>query len=164
MEVDQWSGRSPASRTGLSLRPTCLSSARWLPSGDAAIRQLRRLSMVVRRNFIVGIATSLICAPAVVHASSLMPIRMPPYEAAVWGQITRLYVHTYLPTIMKLQADGLSQAAIAGVLNLKGSAAMNGVPWNASNVQSVIGLDRRIRFDDAIFRVQREKAEREGRV
>jgi len=65
---------------------------------------------------------------------------------------------------MKLQANGLSQTAIADALNLKGPSAMNGIPWDAGSVQSVIDQDRRIRFDDAIFRAAREKAERESRV
>jgi len=41
--------------------------------------------MIVRRNVLVVIATSLIRAPAVIRTSSLMRVRVLPYEPTVWA-------------------------------------------------------------------------------
>jgi hypothetical protein len=90
--------------------------------------------MIVRRNFLIGVAASLVCAPAVIRASSLMPVRSfaPLVERAHYGFVERLYVHSHISKIMDLRASGLSLPAIADALNLRGSRAMNGIPWDVS--------------------------------
>jgi hypothetical protein len=91
-----------ASRRGLAPSPTCLTAARWFPrKWDVAVstaniaewRQpsLRREgsmtapipnhhhdSLITRRSIFIGAAASLICAPAIVRATSLMPVRSLP--------------------------------------------------------------------------------------
>ena len=116
--------------------------------------------MIVRRNFLVGVAASLICAPAVVRASSLMPVRSfaPLYERGQHGFIERLYVHTHIWRIMRLRTGGLSSTAIADALNLKGPRQINGLLWDGPSVEGLIRWDRRIPLDDALLRAERQKA------
>ena len=55
------------------------------------------------------------------------------------------------------RAGGLPPTAIADALNLQGSRARNGVPWDRGSVEALIGLGRRIRLDDALLRAERQK-------
>jgi hypothetical protein len=123
--------------------------------------------MIVRRQFLVGFAASSICAPAVVRASSLMPVRSfalsfePPYVPGQHrrGFIERLYVHTHISRIKRLRDGGLSSpTAIADAMNRKGPRRINGLLWDAPSVEGLIRWDRHIRLDDAFLRAERQKA------
>jgi hypothetical protein len=50
-----------------------------------------------RRDFLAGISASLVCAPAVVRAASIMRVRgiIYPIERNQYGWCTRLYVHSF---------------------------------------------------------------------
>jgi hypothetical protein len=116
--------------------------------------------MIARRKFLVGAAASLMCAPAVVRASSLMPVRSftPHVELPHCGFAQRVYVQGHIPKIVALRNSGLSVTEIAAALNLQGTRAMNGIPCDIGFVQGVIGLEREIRRTDAMLRADRRKA------
>jgi hypothetical protein len=116
--------------------------------------------MIARRNFFFGVAASLICAPAVVRAASLMPVRIVPTVVQLqhFGFCERLYVAGILPTIMRLQDAGFALEEIAADLNARGSRSMNGDVWDARRVLGVVNRDRRIRDPDAVFRAQKLSA------
>ena len=52
-------------------------------------------SLITRRSILIG-AGSLLCAPAIVRAASLMPVRrpLPPFGPQYAGFVDRLYFHT----------------------------------------------------------------------
>ena len=52
--------------------------------------------LITRRSILIGAAASLICAPAIVRAASLMPVRrpLPPFGPQYAGFVDRLYFHT----------------------------------------------------------------------
>jgi hypothetical protein len=51
--------------------------------------------LITRRSIFIGAAASLICAPAIVRAASLMPVRRlpPPFGPQYAGFVDRLYFH-----------------------------------------------------------------------
>jgi hypothetical protein len=51
--------------------------------------------LITRRNILIGAAASLICAPAIVHFTNLMPVRrLPfPYGPQYAGFVDRLFLH-----------------------------------------------------------------------
>jgi hypothetical protein len=53
-------------------------------------------SLITRRSIFIGAAASLICAPAIVRVTSLMPVRrLPPrFGPQYAGFVERLYFHT----------------------------------------------------------------------
>ena len=53
-------------------------------------------SLITRRSILIGAAASLICAPAIVRAANLMPVRrLPfPFGRQYAGFLERLYFHT----------------------------------------------------------------------
>jgi hypothetical protein len=62
-------------------------------------------SLITRRSIFIGAAASLLCAPAIVRAANLMPVRrLPfPYGPQYAGFVDRLYLHAL---------EGSSQAAL----------------------------------------------------
>jgi hypothetical protein len=112
--------------------------------------------MIARRNFLAGVAASLIYAPAVVRAAILMPVRIVPTIAQPqhYGFCERLYVAGRLRTIMRLRDAGLTPEEIAAELDARGWRSMNGEVWDARSVVGVVERDRRIRGSDAMFRAQ----------
>ena len=54
------------------------------------------VSLITRRSIFIGAAASLICAPAIVRVTSLMPVRRlpPPFGPQYAGFVERLYFHT----------------------------------------------------------------------
>ena len=52
-------------------------------------------SLITRRSIIIGAAASLICAPAIVRVTSLMPVRRlpPPFGPQYAGFVERLFLH-----------------------------------------------------------------------
>jgi hypothetical protein len=110
--------------------------------------------MIVRRNFLFGIGATLLAAPVIVPAASLMPIRaiiLPPpiVDTGYYGFADRLFVHTHLRQIVKLQNTGLSAQAIAAELNRRGQKFLMEGSWNAERVAGVVSRDQRIRASDA---------------
>ena len=53
-------------------------------------------SLIARRSILIGAAASLFCAPAIVHATNLMPVRrLPfPYGPQYAGYVDRLFLHS----------------------------------------------------------------------
>ena len=110
--------------------------------------------MINRRRFLVsGFATAL-CAPAVVRVATLMPVRgiVIPSEVLHFGFVDRMYVHLHFTKIAQMQDGGLSIREIARELNRHGSAAMNGLPWDAQNIASVLMRNEQIRRADGFVR------------
>jgi hypothetical protein len=95
----------------------------------------------------------MLCAPAIVRAESLMPVRGIVVPTALqFGFVQRLYVHNCLPTVLRLQAKGLSAYQIAAVMN---AASINASTWDARSVLGVVTLDGMIRRADEYIRWQR---------
>jgi hypothetical protein len=55
-----------------------------------------RFSLLTRRSIIIGAAASLLCAPAIVHATNLMPVRRLPFPNGPQyaGYVDRLFLHS----------------------------------------------------------------------
>jgi hypothetical protein len=53
-------------------------------------------AFITRRSILIGVAASLLCAPAIVHATNLMPVRrLPfPYGPQYAGYVDRLFLHS----------------------------------------------------------------------
>jgi len=113
--------------------------------------------MIVRRRVLIGAAATLVCAPAVVRAASLMPVRIVPPVAKpqYYGFCERLYVAGHLPIIRRFQNAGFSSQEIAAELNARGWRSINGWAWDAHGVVGVVEEDRRIRESDVMLRAQR---------
>jgi hypothetical protein len=105
-----------------------------------------------RRGLFLGAAATLICTPAIVRASSLMPVQAIPFpvERQYYGFIQRLYVDCYLPRILKLRRAGLSARAVAATLNSCNLKSANDKEWDAESVVRVLTLDQNIRREDGI--------------
>jgi hypothetical protein len=104
--------------------------------------------MIICRQFLVGLAASLFAAPAIVRATSLMPMRrvlvFPEPLHVCFAE--RLYAHFHLATIAQLQYSGRRTAGeITAKLNARGSRANNRRRWNAQNVDHVVALGERIK-------------------
>jgi hypothetical protein len=115
----------------------------------------RGSAMLLRRQFLMGVTATALCAPAIVRAESLMPIKgavlLP--DIRYFGFVDRLYVHINLPPILTLQQQGRTAHEIAATMK---ASAMNGRPWDAHAVMAVIERDRIIRRDDARRREERQ--------
>lgn len=61
----------------------------------ALIPRTQQNSLITRRSIFIGAVASLVCAPAVVRFSSLMPVRRaaPPFGPQYAGYIECLYLH-----------------------------------------------------------------------
>ena len=107
--------------------------------------------MITRRSFLVTTPAALIFAPPFVQATNLMPLRgiVLPLERSYFGFVDRLYVYSHVSKIRRLQNVGLSLHQVADGLNKYRSTAINGVPWNAQNVISVLKRDEQIKHADA---------------
>jgi hypothetical protein len=109
----------------------------------APIRTTHYDQQLNRRSIIIGAAASLICAPAIVRAASLMPIRGVVFspEMCHFGFVERLYVHLHLPEITLLQNAGLSAHDIAADMNARNKTGfIFGDAWDG---EQVIGLLKR---------------------
>jgi hypothetical protein len=103
-------------------------------------------SSIVRRQFLISLAASMLSAPAVVRVASLMSMRgvIYPIERHCFGFVDRLFVHGNLPTIRALQNAGLSAHEIAARMNVRHMTAMNGRAWDAQAVMGIIRRDQLI--------------------
>lgn len=66
--------------------------------------------LISRRSVFIGAAASLMCAPAIVRATNLMPVRrLPfPFGPQYVGFVERLYLHALESHVRKLRADQTS--------------------------------------------------------
>jgi hypothetical protein len=103
--------------------------------------------MTIRRDFVFGASAALICAPAIVRAHNLMPLRgiILPTEPCYFGFTDRLYVHWYLPKITELQNAGLSLHEVAAEFSRR---RLNNTTWDGQRVMAVIKRDKLIRRID----------------
>lgn len=110
-----------------------------------------------RRSLLVGASATLLCAPCIVRAASLMPVQgiVFPTERNYYGFLERLYVHANLPTIVELQHGGLSAHGVAAVMNSRGRKSINGDAWDAQRVIGVLTRNEKIRREDAIRRAEK---------
>ena len=69
-----------------------------------------RQSLITRRSVFFGAAASLLCAPAIVRATNIMPVRrLPfPFGPQYAGFVERLYLHELESSVRKLKADQTS--------------------------------------------------------
>src|ERR1700722_4479771 len=76
-------------------------------------------SPITRRSLFIGAAASLLCAPAIVRASNLMPVRRIILKSDLnhYGFVDRLWASEYFSTIIKRQNAGLSANEIAAEMN-----------------------------------------------
>src|ERR1035437_7527428 len=67
-------------------------------------------SLITRRSIFIGAAASLLCAPAIVRAANLMPVRrLPfPYGPQSAGFVERLYFHALESHVRNLKAGQTS--------------------------------------------------------
>jgi len=67
-------------------------------------------NLITRRSIVVGALASLLCAPAIVRATSLMPVRrLPfPFGPQYAGFVERLYLHSLESHVRNLRADQTS--------------------------------------------------------
>jgi hypothetical protein len=144
------------SRRGLAPSPTCLTAARWLPrkwdvavstANIAGLRQAslykegsltalvphkQQSSLITRRSIFIGAAASLICAPAIVRVTSLMPVRRlpPPFGPQYAGFVERLYLHA------------LDRSLRAGLRAGQTSIHFNGKIFPAADAQRTVARAR----------------------
>jgi hypothetical protein len=84
------------------------------------------ISDITRRSFSLAASASVICAPVIVRAASLMPVRaVGPIEPQYYGELSRA---------------GMSAYGIAAELNRRKVSAINGVAWDAPSVISATNL------------------------
>ena len=96
---------------------------------------------ITRRRFILAASASVICAPAIVRAASLMPVRaVGPIGPQYYGWVERVFIHNLTPHLSELSRAGMSPYGIAAELNRRQVTAMNGVPWEADSVTSATNL------------------------
>jgi len=113
--------------------------------------------MFTRRDLLIRASVSLVCAPAIVRAQNLMPLRgfILPIERHHFGFVERVYVDLNLRKILRLQSAGMSAHQIAGELNRGGYRDVNGTLWDAGGVLGIIKHDRLIRSEDLYLRAER---------
>ena len=110
--------------------------------------------MIARRQLFIGGAATWLCAPSIVRASSLMPVRgiILPIERRHYGFLERLYVYANLPAIIELQNAGLSAHGVAEAMNSRGRKSINDARWDAQCVIGVLTRNKKIQREDAIRR------------
>jgi hypothetical protein len=110
--------------------------------------------MITRRSFFGNATSAIFCAPAIVRAGALMPLRgiVFPIEPNYFGFVDRLYVHTYVAQITRLQNNGLSLYEIAAGMNKQKLPVMNGRAWNAQRVLGILKRHEQIQCVDAFIR------------
>ena len=97
--------------------------------------------MITRRNFLIRTSATLVCAPAIVRATGLMPIRsitLPtvPYH----GFVERLFLSLTGPPATELISAGLSAEEAAREMNRRRITNMNGALWEAPHVLGVMRM------------------------
>ena len=66
--------------------------------------------LITRRSILIGTAASLLCAPAIVRAANLMPVRrLPfPYGPQYAGYVDRLFLHSIESSLQDALRRGLT--------------------------------------------------------
>ncbi len=96
---------------------------------------------ITRRGLILAASASVICAPAIVRAASLMPVRaIGPIEPPYWGSVHHWFIDGVTPHLSELHQAGMSAYGIAAELNRRNVGAANGIPWEADSVISATKL------------------------
>jgi hypothetical protein len=110
--------------------------------------------MLNRRKFLISASCAILCAPAVVRAEILMPIRgiILCEDIPHYGFVERLGAHSHMQSIQPLLVNGLSACEIAVELNGRNSKGVNGLKWDANKVLGIIRLDQSIRRSDLLLR------------
>jgi hypothetical protein len=99
------------------------------------------LPAFTRRGCVLRVCTSLICAPAIVRAASLMPVHaLGPVGPQQYGWVQRVFIHCVTPDLSELTRAGMSAYRIAAELNRRKVSAVNGVPWDVASVISATNL------------------------
>jgi hypothetical protein len=94
-----------------------------------------------RRRFILAASASVICAPPIVRAASLMPVHaLGPVGPQHYGGVQRVFLHCVTPDLSELTRAGMSAYRIAAELNRRKVSAVNGVPWDVASVISATNL------------------------
>lgn len=119
-------------------------------------------SITSRRELLTGISVTLLCAPAVVRAESLMPLRgiVVPSGELQFGFCDRLCVKAHLSPITELKNEGFSLQQIPSELNRRrrGPWIYGRSDWDLQFVTSVIKRDEQIKRVDAYFRAKRQSS------
>jgi len=120
-------------------------------------------SLISRRSVFIGVAAALICAPAIVPVTNLMPVRRIILKSDVnyYGWIDRLWASQYFSTITERQNVGLSANEIASEMNAKGYTYPwheETPEWDARRVLGKIRHNEDIRRTDTIIRALRTGA------
>jgi hypothetical protein len=120
-------------------------------------------TLITRRSIFIGAAASLLCAPAIVRATNLMPVRRIILKSDVnyYGFVDRLWASQSFSTIIERQNAGLSANEIAAEMNAKGyTYPWHGETpeWDARRVLGKIRHNEDIRRTDTIIRALRTGA------
>ena len=124
-------------------------------------------SLITRRSIFIGAAASLLCMPAIVRATNLMPVRRIILKRDVnyYGWIDRLWASQHVLTIIERRNAGLSANEIAAEMNerQRNKPSSNAwgwetTGWDARCVFEVIRTNEGIRRSDAINRALRTGA------
>ena len=73
-------------------------------------------SLITRRSIFIGAAASLLCAPAIVRAANLMPVRrLPfPFGPQYAGFVDRLYLHALEGSLQAALRTGRASVELCG--------------------------------------------------
>jgi hypothetical protein len=122
-------------------------------------------SLLTRRSIFIGAAAALICAPAIVRITNLMPVRRIILRSDhYYGFVDRLRASQYFSTIIEGQSAGLSANEIAAEMNTRRNKPPNyawpreTAHWDARCVFEVIRSNEGIRRSDSINRALRTGA------
>ena len=76
---------------------------------------------ITRRKFVLAASASEMCAPAIVRAASLMPVRaVGPIGPQYHGWVERVFIHGLTPHLSELSRAGMSPYGIAAELSVVG--------------------------------------------
>ena len=126
----------------------------------ALISDNNQRSLITRRSIFIGAAATLLCAPAIVRATNLMPVRRIILKSDVnyYGFVDRLWASCSFSTIIERRNAGLSANEIAAEMNAKDYAyPWHGetAEWDARRVLGKIRHNEDIRRTDTIIRALR---------
>src|SRR5437667_11277161 len=83
---------------------------------------------IATRRFILAAFASVSCAPVIVRAASLMPVRaVGPIGPQYYGWVERTFIHNLTPHPSELSRAGMSPYGIAAELTRRKVSAVNGV-------------------------------------
>jgi hypothetical protein len=73
-------------------------------------------SLITRRSLFIGAAASLLCAPAIVRAANLMPVRrLPfPFGPQYAGYVERLFLHALEGSLQAATRKGRASVEVCG--------------------------------------------------